>query len=192
MKILPIVEGIGDVAAVPVLIRRLLAHHGLHTVNVLRPYRFGEVAKVSKNFRRNVLTAAKERAAILWVLDCDDGCAVEWVRILEEQIPAELTVPLSFAFFVREYESLFLAEQQCLVSQLGVPATSRFPDDPESIRGAKEYISRLMPAGLAYKESVHQARLTGHIDLNEARRTSRSFRHLEKALVELSQTVDNG
>jgi len=188
MRLLPIVEGAGDVSAVPVLLRRLLAHHNLHSIEVLRPYRFGEVTKVAKNFRRYVLTAAKEGAPILWTIDCDDGCAVEWVRTLEEQIPAELSVPIAFAFFVKEYESLFLAEKKCLISQLGVPANATFPQDPESIRGAKQYISSLTPNGVAYKETVHQARLTGHLDIDEARRTSRSFRHLEKVLIELART----
>jgi uncharacterized protein DUF4276 len=184
MHLLPIVEGPGDRSAVPVLLRGLLEEHHRFDVTILPPYRYGEVRKVSKNVSRYALAAAKENVPILWILDCDDGCPVEWVHHLEEQLPAGLAVPLKFAFMMREYEHLFLAQRACL-EVLGVDPDAALPPEPENIRGAKETISRLMPAGTAYKETVHQARLTAHLDFAIARGKSRSFRHLEKALLEL-------
>lgn len=185
MRLLPIVEGPGDLAAVPVLLRRLLHEvHNRYDVAVARPYRFGNVQTVSRKFDPLLRTAAKEHAPILWTFDCDDGCALEWVRQFEEQMPAGIQVPVEFAFFVREYECIFLAEKRCL-TRLGIPGDVDFAEAPESVRGAKGLISRLMPPGTAYKETVHQASLTAALDLDLARQNSRSVRHLESALLKL-------
>lgn len=184
MRLLPIVEGPGDLSAVPLLLRKLVEHHQRFDVVVLRPYRYGEVERVNKNFTRYVLAAAKERAPILWTFDCDDGCPLNWVHHFEAQLPAGLSVRLKFAFFMREYESIFLAERMCL-GELGIPADAVLPQNPEGVRGAKQLISRLMPYGTAYKETVHQARLTARLDLDVARNNSRCLRHLEAAFLDL-------
>jgi hypothetical protein len=184
MRLLPIVEGPGDIEALPILLRRLLNEHSLFEIDVLRPYKWGDVYKVARNFRRYSLTAAKERAGILWAIDLDDGCPVEWVKLFEEQLPEGVDVPVEFVFFIREYECLFLADKTCLLD-LGVPADLEFPADPESIRGVKEWISRQMPSGTSYKETVHQAKLSSKIDLSVVRNASRSFRHLESSVLKL-------
>lgn len=187
MKLLPIVEGVGDVAAVPVLLRRLVQEvHDRYDVQIARPYRYGDLQKVKGNINRLLLVAAKEGMPILWTLDCDDGCVVDWVTELEKQLPDPLPVPLKFAFFVREYECIFLAEKHCLV-QLGISAQvhTNIPPDAESVRGAKGLISRLMPYGRAYKETVHQAQLTAKLDLSIALQESRSVRHINDALLAL-------
>lgn len=185
MRLLPIVEGPGDLAAVPLLLRRLLHEkHQRYDVEIARPYRYGDVQKVSKNLDRFLLVAAKENAPILWTFDCDDGCALDWVKEFEKRIPKGLQVPVRFAFFVREYECIFLAEKHCL-AQIGIRSNADIPEDPETVRGAKGAISRLMPPGTAYKETVHQERLTAHLDLDVAREKSRSVRHLESALLDL-------
>jgi len=186
MKLLPIVEGPGDKAALPILLRRLLHAHEIYDVEVMRPYTLGDVYKVVKNFRRYVLTAAKEGAPILWTLDLDDGCPVEILKLLEKELPAGVNVPLKFSFFVREYESMFICEQQCLL-ELGLVDDCVFPEQPEAIRGAKEWISKAMPSGRSYKETVHQAKLSHSVDLGRVRERSSSFRHLEKALLSLVQ-----
>jgi hypothetical protein len=186
MRLLPIVEGPGDVQAVPILLRRLLTErHEIYDIDVLRPYRYGELVKVSKNFVRYALAAAKENAPILWTVDCDDGCPVEWVNHLEEQIPAGFPVPIGFALFVREYESMFLAEHACLRSRLAVKAETPALPNPETYRDAKGEITRMMPGTAAYKEMVHQPSLTATIDLNVALANSRCLRHLDKTLLNL-------
>jgi len=190
MRILPIVEGPGDVDSVPLLLRRLLhERHNVFDVEIARQYRYGENGKVTRNFSRQALAAAKEGVPLLWTLDCDDGCPVEWANHFEQIIPAGITVPIKFAFFQREYECMFLAEHDCLVAELAInPATPR-SSHPENIRGAKERISKMMPAGAAYKETVHQARLTARMDLNNALANSRSLRHLESSVLSLVQSV---
>jgi hypothetical protein len=186
MRLLPIVEGAGEVEAMPILLRRLLTErHGIYDVQVLRPYRYGELGKMSKNFARNVLVAAKENAPILWTADCDDGCPITWVNHFEQNIPAGFPVPIRFALFVREYESMFLAEHNCLITKLALdPATPSLPN-PETYRDAKGEITRMMPPGTAYKEMVNQPSLSAAIDLAAAIANSRSLRHLDSALLSL-------
>ncbi len=172
--------------AVPILLRRILyERHHIYDVEIMRPYRYGELGKVSKNFVRNALAASKESAPILWTIDCDDGCPLEWVNHFEEQIPAGFPVPIRFALLVREYESIFLAEHQCLISRLALnPGTPKLTN-PETYRDAKGEISRMMPAGAAYKEMVHQPSLTALMDLETAIANSRCLRHMESALLSL-------
>ena len=185
MRLLPIVEGPGDVAAVQVLLRRLLhERHQIYDVDVIHPYRYGDFSKVAKNFVRQVLAASKENAPILWTMDCDDGSPGERVRFLEEQLPRDVHVPVKFAFFRREYECMFLAEHQCLVTELRVSPDGRV-GEPEAIRGAKACITRMMARGTAYKEMVHQVRLTAKMDLAVALENSASLRHLDTTLLSL-------
>ncbi len=50
-RLLPIVEGEGDERAVPVLLRRILEHHGRYDVQVLKPQRRGELPKSQGELR---------------------------------------------------------------------------------------------------------------------------------------------
>lgn len=186
MRLQPVVEGAGDVEAMPILLRRLLIErHRIYDVEVLRPYRYGELARMSKNFDRNIRAVAKENAPILWTADCDDDCPVDWVSHFEQNLPAGFPVPIRFALFVREFESMFLAEHQCLITRLALdPRTPRL-GNPETHRDAKGEITRMMPAGAAYKEMVNQPSLTAAMDLSVAIGSSRSLRHLESALLSL-------
>ena len=57
----------------------------------------------------------------------------------------EIGQPVEFAFFVHEFESLFLAEQQALKSYYKMPPNSSFPADIAKKRDAKGEISRMLP-----------------------------------------------
>lgn len=186
MRLLPVVEGPGDVQSVPELIRRVLHVNEIYQVTLLRPYRSGDIYAVRKRFQNLLRSLAKERARILWVLDCDDGCPVEYVAELRPLIPTDLAkVRLRFAFIVREYESMFLANPEVTRRLLRISSDKAFPNAPEALRGAKEWISKNMPAGKAYKETVDQIRLTSSLNLDALRKNSPSFRHFERALLSL-------
>lgn len=49
------------------------------------------------------------------------------------------------------------------------------PLQPESIRGAKEWLSERMPRGLSYRPAAHQPSFVQHFDLGAARRAAPSF-----------------
>lgn len=78
---------------------------------------------------------------------------------------------------------MFLAEEVTARQELGISASTPFPADAEAVRGAKECLSRMMRPGSAYKPSVHQARIAANLDLAQLRQRSRSFRHLESAVL---------
>jgi hypothetical protein len=63
-----------------------------------------------------------------------------------------------------------------------------FPVKPEDIRGAKEWLSAQRPSGMAYKETVHQEKITARLDLDLLREKSPDFAHLERAVLALIDT----
>jgi hypothetical protein len=185
-RLLPIVEGDAEMRAVPTLIRRTLQHHNRYDINLLRPQQRGDIYSVKKNISRSIRMAMKEKAAVLWVLDCDDGCPVELVHELTGLSTSEYKpYPLEFAFMVKEFESLFLADADSTRSRLNINSSIPFPQNPESIRGVKEWLSKYMLQGQIYKPTVHQEALSAIINIDILRDNSPSFRHFERALLRL-------
>jgi len=70
-----------------------------------------------------------------------------------------------------EFESWFLASARSLRGRRGLPQDLEPPDQPEEIRGAKEWLSNHIPGG-AYAPTVDQASLTHALDLTLARRAA--------------------
>jgi hypothetical protein len=99
--------------------------------------------------------------------------------------------PIKIAFLVKEYETLFLIDEAATRKVFpDIPAKTSFPANPESIRGAKEWLSKARPAaGHAYKPSVDQAKITAHLNLDLLRARSPDFAHLERAVLELVQAT---
>ncbi|MBI3480555.1 MAG: DUF4276 family protein [Nitrosomonadales bacterium] len=195
MRLLPIVEGDGDKAALPLLLRRMLAErHGIHDCKILKPHVRGELPSVRKNFENNFKAAIKESAAILWILDfdCDDCQCVmkEADALLVRAHEIYPDWPIEIAFMVQEYETLFLSDKTATRSVLkSIPADTDFPADPESVRGAKEWLSKAMPKGVTYKETVHQAKITATLNFDHLIGHSPSFAHLDRALARLVEKM---
>jgi hypothetical protein len=193
-RLLPIVEGDGDLRAVPVLIRRVLAEHGRDEVSVLSAQKRGEYAKLIPNFERWFRSALKENAAVLWVLDfdCDEcDCAKREAKKLYQRAEAIYRGwPFKVAFMIQEFETLFLSDQKAArVALKEIGKNVAFPNDPEKIRGAKEWLSKALPKGTSYKPTVHQAKLASAVSLDVLRQRSPSFRHFEKAVLYLSDST---
>ncbi|HEX7639602.1 MAG TPA: DUF4276 family protein [Burkholderiaceae bacterium] len=190
-KVLPIVEGDGDLHAVPVLLRRVLHERlGRFDVQVLPAQKRGELPKVRQEFRRFYLTALKEDASILWVLDFDcDDCldhAHEREQLLLQARSINPVGRLDIVFMVKEFESLFLHDMGALRSAFPeLPGDFSLPRQPESIRGAKEWISKCLPKGRAYKPTVDQAGLCAKLDLVRLKDVSASFARFEAAVAAL-------
>jgi hypothetical protein len=59
-------------------------------------------------------------------------------------------------------------------------------ENPESKRGAKEYLNSFFPRGQVYKSSLHQGAFMRAIDLDDLRKSNlSSFIRLEKAICHL-------
>ena len=191
-KVQLIVEGDGDIGAVRLLVKRILEKHELFDIELPRPHMRGEYPTVAKHFNNFFLAAIKERAPILWVLDFDAKdytCPVaEANKLLAKAASLRPGWPIKIAFLVKEYETLFLHDEAA--TRLVFPDISKnasFPAHPESIRGAKEWLSKQRPSGSVYKETGHQVKITAQLDLDLLRTRSPDFAHHERAVLELAQ-----
>lgn len=163
-----VVEGDGEVRAMPSLIRTIAFAHGFYDVEVPRPFKLPRSKfLVPSEFSRAVEIQYRRtdgNGAVLALLDADDDCALELADAILKSYDGGR--PLRLVVAVREYESIFLAG-----------LTDR---DPESVRGAKELLRQL--TGAPYRETVHQAKYSASLVLERAR-DCRWFRKLEKELL---------
>lgn len=194
-----IVEGEGDAAALPVLVRKILSANALDHVQLTKPQISGDVRKAGKRFGDFLRYALKNACPILWVLDCDDkseegvsGCPVQHVKKFQtafQSLQLHQPQPLEFAFFVKEFESLFLAEQRALKSFYHLPDTLEIDIETTRRRNAKGEISKLLSKDRGYKESTDQAKIAARLDLAVCREVSRDYRHFEDAILRLCKPI---
>jgi hypothetical protein len=179
-----IVEGHGDVASIPLIVRRIAAAEGAHDLR-LRVYRVRRQAIV----RPGELERAVERAArslggegaILVVLDADDDLACELGPSLATRAQrARGDVRTAVVIANREKEAWYLAAIESLRGRRGIPLDAGRPPNPEAIRGAKGWLARAM--GRPYSEVADQPALADLFDLSLAREASPSFDKLCREL----------
>jgi len=188
--ILPIVEGHGEVAAVPLLIRRIAAEFRPEAaLAVARPLRSGRDSLVQPDgVERAVELAARQTRpgdGILVLLDADDDCprdiAEQLIRRARQQrMDRNIRVVLAN----REFEAWFLAAASSLRGKRGLRGDLESPADPEAIRDAKGWLTRNTPGGHSYKPTIDQAALVQLFDLKQAL-SARSFQKLVKDVIEL-------
>jgi len=186
MKIQPIVEGHGDVDAVPVLLRRLLEKAGVFDIGVGRPIRRSQSELHTQTGIQNAVKLAllqPECAAILIIFDSEDSCPKELApTILEWARQAAGVRPCFVALAYREYETWFLAAIESLRGRCGIQNNATLLPNFESRRGAKEALEEYMPRNISYHETIDQVKLTANFDLALAYSRSRSFRKLAKCI----------
>lgn len=178
LRVAAIVEGHGEVKALPILIQRIAREWDKEqTVVVDQPYR----VPASSLKKDGVLEGYIELAArklggkggILVLLDCDwdDGCPrFDGPAWLERVRRARPNMPISLVFAYKEYEAWFIAAAESIRGRCGLSKTLEPPPNPEQIRGAKEWLSNHMPANRPYSQTMDQPALTRIIDLQAARR----------------------
>jgi Domain of unknown function (DUF4276) len=185
-----IVEGAGDVAAIPLLIRKVLYEHGIfHVQTAPRPKTNVEIGKLRQpgQLERYIEFCNRDAGdSIVIAIDSDDHCPVAVGLEFATRIKRTgLRKPASVCLFNREYESIFLPSIDRIVG--AYPdfkwSNTAVAQQPEAIRDVKGTISKMMSADRAYKPTRDQARFTDAIDLAVTRAASRSFRHFEKSLL---------
>jgi hypothetical protein len=173
--IAPIVEGKGEVEAVPKLLQRLFRQalrHGFLVVNPAIRIKAGSFLNDEGYFRRYVELASRKaraqpRGHVLILLDCEDDCAGRLgPQLLARARNVHSDVSFTVALAHREYETWFLAAAPSLRSVAGLPADLDAPASPEIIRGAKEWLAARLPNG--YDETNHQPLFTGHFSFAQA------------------------
>lgn len=175
VRIATIVEGHGECEAVPVLIRRIALEVDSGFVPIaLPPIRIpaSRLVKEGELERAVKLAALKVQGfgGIAVIIDCDDGCpAQEGPRLLDRAKLVSGDMPVSVILAKREYEAWFLAAAFSLRCKRQLSPELCSPENAESIRDAKGWLSERMPQGCRYSETSDQAALTACFDMSSAR-----------------------
>jgi hypothetical protein len=171
-----VVEGQGDVAALPILIERLARVINKEiVVKVRQPVRVRRDRFISddREFERGVILASRSaggRNPLLIVLDSEGGCPAEMgPRLLGKARAICPGRPVGCVVAHQEYETWFMAAPEAIRNHFELAEPPIPTPDPESRRGAKEWIKQHLPRGKTYSETTHQHALTKLIDLNKAR-----------------------
>lgn len=180
VTIASIVEGEGEVKAVPKLLYRLAREFSVPDLRVPEPMRVPRGRLVAAGQLERAVSAAAGRidkaGGILVVLDADDDCPAQLgPALLARAQSARSDLAMAVVLANREFESWFLAAAVSLAGKHGFPEDLTPPGDPEGIRAAKEWLSRNRQSGRPYKPTADQALLTSVFDLKQARAHAPSF-----------------
>ena len=197
LVIASIFEGHGEVEAVPILLRRIVntLHPGLdlrtpHPIRVPR-----NRLLLPKELERMIELAARNiggEGGIVVLLDSDDECPAQRAPELAERAhTARPNVPSGVILAKCEFENWFLAGAESLRGQRRLPNDLQSPEDPEAVRGAKEWLTQKMPRGSRYSETIDQAALASIVDLAAVHKASRSFRKLHKEVARLCRELSD-
>ena len=193
-----IVEGYGDVAAVPELVRRfqqvLDPGIGLEIRPPTRARRCELVkeGEIERQVDRLVRQLAAPRA-ILILIDADEDCPAELgPEILDRAKKARPDIPHAIGVVLAkyEYEAWFLAATESLRGERGLAEDLPKVENPEGVRGAKEFLKKHMRGSRKYSERLDQPAMTAIFDMQMAREHSSSFdkcwREIERLFTEVS------
>jgi hypothetical protein len=148
-----IVEGDGEVPAVPVLLRRL--------VPFIEPQVYPEVPRP---------------------IDSDGDCPKELAPALlaRAEGAAGGRYPIGVVLPKCEFESWFIAAAESVAGYRGLKDGLIAPPNPESIRDAKGWLEKQMPPGGKYSEPVDQPALAGIFDLTARGKHRPSTNYVER------------
>lgn len=188
LRVATIVEGHGEVAAVPILLRRMFAELcNRHDVDILRPIRErrGRLVKPDELCRAVQLAINKlrnpphgdEPSLVLVLFDRDPSpelpcqMAPPLVALLKQQFSHQNTAVVLANV---EYETWFVAAAESLTRYLKLQDQEVIPDDPEEKRLGKSWIKSRF-RGPSYSETQDQPAMTAAMEFTKARERSPSF-----------------
>ena len=140
-----------------------------------------------QEFKRRIELAARAvgpSGAALVVFDADDDCPAELgprLRRWAAEARADLVVGVALAKY--EMESWLIAGAESLRDARGLAGDLSAPDQPETIRDAKGWLTRARSDGQPYSAPVDQAGLMTRLDFDLARSRSDS---MDKCLREIA------
>jgi hypothetical protein len=181
--IAPIVEGHGEVEAVPILLRRIASDSGAPLAPRINPpirIKSGSFLNDEGYFARYIRIAAHkaapENGAVLILLDCEDDCpATLGPALLSRARAVRADVSYVVALAYREFETWFIVAARSLGGQCGLSRDILPPPDAELFRDAKGWLGERMNG--SYDPVTHQHQFARTFDLGQAR-ASHSFNRL--------------
>lgn len=191
LQVACIVEGHGEAASVPILIRRVAASIDPPVAVDVTPIRVSK----SKLLKPEELKRAVELAAmrsgtggILLLLDADDDCPARLGPDLLAQVQRIRPDKVSAVVLAnKEFESWFLAAAESLGGHRKLRRDLQSPARPEVIRGAKEWLSNAIEGGV-YSPTLDQPALTAIFDFEQAKR-SPSFQKCYREIVRMIEAL---
>lgn len=196
VKISCIVEGQGDVAAVPLLIRRIAAElYPEFAIDIPRPIRVHRNQVIEADaLEQEVELASRrigEQGAIFIILDSDDDCPAELgPALFHRASQVHNNLPVAVVLAKQEFEAWFLAAAESLRGRRGLKDDIHSPKNPEAIRDAKGWLSQQMGNSRRYRETRDQPALTALFDLEQARQADsfdKCYRDIVRLLEELQK-----
>jgi hypothetical protein len=175
-----IVEGDGEVRALPKLLHRIAVELGVPNLLTPNPMRVprGKIM-IDGGIERAVTAEALRvsgRGGVLVLLDADDDCPANYGPLLLARAKgARPDKQVSVVLANREFEAWFLAAAPSLAGQFGFSPDFSRPSSPEAPRDCKGLLTKARSKGQPYKETVDQAPLASAFDLKMAREYSDSF-----------------
>jgi hypothetical protein len=201
-KIVPIVEGEGEVSAIPKLLFKILYAMERYDILVGDPINASgcDNLKKSGGLETYVKYAwlQKDCSGILVLMDADEDCAktlAEGFSVRIRKMGAKHPVVSVIANY--EYETWLLASVESIAGhdfegKPGLPAGLQSPENVETLSGIKGWFTARFPKGRPYKETEDQPAMTRLIDIEIVRQRSRSFRRLCHAVEQIVEAIDNG
>jgi hypothetical protein len=193
IAVAPIVEGQGDEAAVPLLLRRVWAElTGGDHVEVLRPIRRSrglllrpESGDLGKAIHLALLKLEQRGGGLVLILiDAEGDCRTKGPlgpRLLARAREARGDMDVAVVIANVMYETWFVAAAASLGQHLHLPDDGSLPVDPEFAGLGKGWIKQRMRSG-RYTETADQAALTASMDIRLCRERSPSFAKLWREL----------
>lgn len=199
INIAAIVEGDGEKSSLPGLLRKILYERLCrYDVQVVRPkVAKGKPALLKKLNQLLHYALIDKCRSILVLIDADEECPYNRSTCVARRISQlNLPVPVAIVYAKSEFETWFICNLQYgkgdrIREILEIPDSIIAPANPESIRGAKEWLTNRMPRNRSYQETRDQETLVHHIDLTLTHDQSRSFRRLCHAVEELVSAMDS-
>jgi len=195
INIVSIVEGDGEVAALPVLLRRINEWKNPDVFcNVISPIRVRRDQFLNREdvFNKQLKIAAalaEDNGWVLILLDADDDCPKELAaRVLQRATSIIPHRRVSVVFANKEFEAWFIASVESFNGRRGFVLGKSIVPEAETIRGGKEWISKHIPKG-KYHEVTDQPALAALIDLETVHAKSRSFRKLCKEWLMQNESI---
>jgi hypothetical protein len=196
-RIVPIVEGYGEVSAVPELFRRMILELNLGVPIVARPIRQTRGSLLKQGGIENAVGLAAiemgESGAIFILLDSEGQCPAELAaQLLERARSARGDKRTSVVLAHQEFEAWFLASASSLRGLRGLSSDITNHDNPESVQDCKKWLESWLPPASKYSETTDQVALTATFDMTLARRApsfDKLWREIE-AICQYARTLE--
>jgi hypothetical protein len=175
-----IVEGVGEVRALPNLLYRIAAELGVAKPLIPLPRRLprGDITKVGgiENAVEAAALHVKGEGGVLVLLDADDDCPAQLgPQLLGRARSARTDKRVAVVLANREFEAWFLAAAPSLAGLHGFPSEFPRPVNPEAPRDCKGVLTRARPKGQPYEPATDQLPLVRVFDMKMAREHADSF-----------------